>query len=646
MFREFEVDNLEKSKEVLEDLIENNLSKINELLSIKSKTYTNFIEPYQIMSEELSEFLTPLYHLDSVVNSELTQKVYIETIPIVSEYQTSLSQNEKIYSAIKEIYENETLNDSQKKVLEKELKDFRLSGVDLEESKKNRLKEINLELDKISQEFSQNLINATNEYELIIENEDDIKELPISEKNSAKFDDNGTSKYRFTLQMPSYLAYMTYGSNDSIREELYRAYSTRAAQNGSLISKTLKLKKEKANILGFDNYAQLSIASKDAKSVDDVKEFLRDLAKKGKSRAKNELKELEEFAKEPITSYNSTYYSEKLRKAKFDIDEEYYREYFEKNSVLNGLFEFLNNLFGLEFRSVNEKSWHDDVKIYDIYKDNKLLSRIYFDLEARKAKSGGAWMNNWQTYYNLSHKSNLASAFVVCNFPPSKDDQPSLLRHSDVVTLFHEMGHALHHLLSSSSEPFTSGINGVLWDVIEFPSQFMEYFAYEEEVLKIFAKHYKSGQTLSKEDIDKLIKAKNFQSAMQLLRQVEFALFDIELYSNETISGEDDVQTLLNNIRDEVAVIKPPSYNKFQNGFSHIFAGGYSAGYYSYKWAEVLSADAFIRFIDDGVFNKNSANEFLKILSSGSSIDMSELFFEFKKDNPNIESLLKLDGII
>jgi oligopeptidase A len=452
--------------------------------------------------------------------------------------------------------------------------------------------------------------------------------------------------------MPSYLAYITYGSNREKREEIYKAYTTRAPENGKIIEQILKLKDEKVKILGFDSYAQYSLETKMAKTTQEVVSFLEELALKGKDRALEELEEIKEYAKkdgiEDIQSFDMSYYSEKIKKEKYDLDEEYYRPYFEQNSVLNGFFDFLKEVFEIEFTLTDAKAWDEKVKVYNISEKGNVIARIYIDLEARKDKRGGAWMNNWHSHYvNSKGEKQLPTAYIVCNFPQSTENTPSLLRHSDVVTLFHEMGHALHHLLSKVPEAFVSGISGVAWDVVEFPSQFLEYFSYDKEVLKLFAKHYKTGEVLSDEAIDRIIKAKNFQSSMGMLRQIEFALFDFKLHE-KLYKTEEEVQILLDEIREKYSVSKPPKYNKFQNGFSHIFAGGYAAGYYSYKWAEVLSADAFYMFIDSGrVLNKELATKYKNIvLKNGGSKDMDQLFFEFASRNPSVDSLLKIDGII
>ncbi|PLY06585.1 MAG: peptidase M3 [Arcobacter sp.] len=654
MFKEFNIDNLENSRNDLELLLTSSKEKIDELLKIEEKSYENFVKPYEEVGESIGDFVTPIFHIDSVKNSEITQKVYEECLPLISNYETEISQNDNIYRSLKDIQDNSniSLNDIQKKVLENEIRDFKLSGCHLNNEKKETLKELNLKLSELSHKFSQNLLNATNAYEMIIEDFEDVKEIPKSDLELASFEEDGKIKYKFTLQMPSYLAYITYGTSREKREEIYKAYTTRAPENGKIIEEILKLKDEMVKILGFKNYASYSLATKMAKDEQDVVSFLEELALKAKNRALEEIDELKEYAKEDgisdIKSFDLSYYSEKLKKEKYDLDEEFYRPYFEQDSVLNGFFNFLNEVFNIKFTKTEASAWDKNAKVYDISEDGKTIARIFIDLEARKEKRGGAWMNNWHSYYiDKDGQEHLPTAYIVCNFPQSSDTTPSLLRHSDVVTLFHEMGHALHHLLSKVPEAMVSGISGVAWDVVEFPSQFLEYFAYDKEVLKLFAKHYETKEILSDEAIDKIIKAKNFQSSLATLRQVEFALFDFKLHQ-KLYTSEEKIQILLDGIREKYAAITPPSYNKFQNGFSHIFGGGYAAGYYSYKWAEVLSADAFYMFIDSGkVLNKELAIKYKDtILKNGGSKDMDKLFYELTSRNPSVDSLLKIDGII
>jgi len=645
-FLEFRCD-LENFIQELSTLLKQNNQKVKELLTQDKKTYASFVKPMQMMEEKLEHFFTPLSHLNAVENSEKTQEVYTESLPVITEYATQLSQNIDIYTAYKTIQaeEKESLNFEQLRVLELNIKHFELSGAHLDAKTKERLQEINIRKSELSNQFSQNLLDATNAYEYIITDEADIEGLPSSEIENAKFDDEGITKYKFTLQMPSYIAYMTYGKNAQIREELYRAYVSRAPENGKIIEEILALKDEMSKLLGFTNYVEYSLSSKMAEDETTVLNFLEKLQDNSRAQAKKELEELQKIAPEKLRSFDTGYYSEILKKEQYDIDEEEYRPYFEQQSVVNGMFNFLDKLFGMSFKKVDEKLWSEKASSYDVYVANKLRARIYLDLEARESKRGGAWMHNYQTHcVDEVGEEQLASAFVVCNFPSSSETTPSLLRHDDVVTLFHEMGHTIHHILSMVNENEVSGVNGVEWDAVEFPSQFLENFAYEPEVLKMFATHYKTKETISDEMIDKLVRSKNFMSAMGMLRQLEFSIFDMKVHNG--VYNEDQVQTLLDTIRKDTALIQTPEYNKFQNGFAHIFAGGYAAGYYSYKWAEVLSADAFYAVIDEGIFDSTTAQKYLSIvLKGGGAKGMGTLFKELMNREPDTDQLLRLNGI-
>ncbi len=645
-------ENLHELKEKVLNQIEENKKKIAELLKIENKTYTNFVKPYDILNVELGKLFQPIAHLNYVKNSPITQEIYSSLLPILTEYYTDLSQNEEIYKAFKEIYEKEApnLNYQQKKVLEDAIRDFELSGVSLPEEKRNKVKQINIKLSNLQNSFAQNLLNATNSYEMIIEDYEDVKELPETDLETAKEERNGKTVYKFTLHQPSYIAYMTYGSNREKREELYRAYSTRAPENDKILEEILALRHEKATLLGFKNYAELSLTTKMAASPEEVIEFLRYLAKESKPKAEEEFKELNDFAKkhgfqDEIQAYDFAYWAEKLKKEKINVNDEEYKPYFEKSQVVQGLFEFLKRLFKLNFEKVDAPVWDETVDVFHVYKDGNLIGRLYMDLEAREGKRDGAWMDEWIPHYiDLEGKTVLPVAHIVANFAPSSKEVPSLLRPYDVETLFHEMGHALHHLLSKVEEPSVSGTSGVEWDAVEFPSQFLEQFAYEPSVLKTFAKHYKTGEPMPEEMIKRLKKNKTFLSGLAMVRQLEFALFDMLIHLNKYTAKE--VQEILDKVREEVAVIKPPKYNKFQWSFSHIFAGGYAAGYYSYKWAEVLSADAYFIFVDNGIYNDEVAESFYEeVLSKGGSKPAKEIFKSFAGREPDKDAILKLAGI-
>ena len=645
-FLQFEC-HLDTFIDTLNATIKQNNAGMEKSLKIEKKTYANFVKPMQMMEEKLELFFTPLSHLNAVNNSTTTQEVYSASLPIITEYSTQLSQNLEIYNAYKEILEKEqhTLSYEQVRVLKLNIQNFELSGAHLDNATKARLEEINVALSEHSNDFSQNLLNATNAYEYIIEDEKDLEGLPASEVQTALFEENGLKKYKFTLQMPSYIAYMTYGTNEKIREELYKAYVSRAPENAKIIDKILKLKNEMSKLLGFANYAEYSLAQKMAKDEKSVVNFLEALLHDSQTQAKEEFAQLEKFAGKKIKSYDSAFYSELLKKEQYEIDEEEYRPYFEQKSVVTGMFSFITQVFQVEFKKVDLKLWDEKAFAYDMYQDTKLIARLYLDLEARESKRGGAWMHNWQSHHKDENDvEQLASAFVVCNFPPSTSTTPSLLRHDDVVTLFHEMGHALHHTLSCVDENEVSGVNGVEWDAVEFPSQFLENFAYEPKVLKLFASHHTTQEILPDKMIHKLVRAKNFLSAMGMLRQLEFSLFDFKLHS-KLYQGE-EVQNLLDLLRKQTALIETPSYNKFQNGFAHIFAGGYAAGYYSYKWAEVLSADTFYKVVDEGIFNSQTAKKYLDIiLKGGGAKSMEVLFKELMGREADTKNLLRLNGI-
>ena len=645
MFQEFKITNLEQFPQDLDALLNHQREIINNITTNDERSYEKVLKPLQDLDEELGLFFTPLSHLNSVMNSEETQKAYEESIPLLSKFSSEIAQNEALFKKIETIKSN---SDEAKKVVEHEIRDFVLSGVNLPDEQKKRMEEISLKLSELSNQFSQNLLDATNAYELIITDAKDVEGLPQSDIDAAKEELEGKTIYKFTLQIPSYLAYMTYGPNREFRKELSKAYATRAPQNAEIIDQILALKNEKAKLLDFDSYAHYALETRDASKQEDVIGFLNDLADAALPQAKKELAELKAYAKktdgiEDLSGYDVGYYSEKLKKEKFDYDDAMTKPYFQQSKVLLGLLDIVSELFSVTFKAADVPTWHECVKPFDIFDEGKLSGRIYFDLEARKEKRGGAWMNDWETHYvDSKGEQHFASAFIVCNFSPTTKETPSLLRHDDVVTLFHEMGHAIHHLFGKCTERSVSGINGVAWDVVEFPSQFLENFAYEAAILKRFGFHYETGEPISDELMAKIKETKNFQAALGILRQVEFSLFDFMLHQN-LYQGE-EVQRLIDSIRKKTSLLESPSYNKFQHGFAHIFAGGYAAGYYSYKWAEVLSADAFFSCLDDDAgFDKEHAQGYKEfILANGGSKEMSELYEEWLGRKADVKSLTKL----
>ncbi|RLA71521.1 MAG: M3 family peptidase [Epsilonproteobacteria bacterium] len=649
MFQTFQIENLESFPQRLEALLNQQRKAIETITDSVTIQYSDILKPMQDLDEELNLFFAPLAHLNAVGNSKETQKAYEASLPLLSKFSSEMVQNIALFAKIEQIQ----IEDAEAAtVVKHEVRDFILSGAKLPETEKKQLEEISLKLSELSNRFSQNLLDATNAYELIIEDPKDVKGIPESDLAHAMVEKEGKTLYRFTLQIPSYLAYMTYGPKREYREALYKAYSTRAPENAEVIDEILILKDEKAKILGFDNYAEYALETRDAKDEGEVIDFLEALAGLSLDQGRVELEELRIFAKkvdklEILQSYDVGFYSEKLKKEKFDFDDTMTKPYFLQEKVLSGMLEIVSELFSVRFALIDVPVWNEKVKVYDIYdlgENSELLSgRIYFDLEAREEKRGGAWMNDWETHFiDSKGKQHAASAFVVCNFSPSSAEHPSLLRHDDIVTLFHEMGHAIHHLFGTSKERSISGINGVAWDVVEFPSQFLENFAYEKAILRRFGFHYETGEAIPDLLLEKIKETKNFQAAMGMLRQIEFALFDFKLH--QKLYQGDEVQQLLNSIREKTSVMTPPEYNKFQHGFAHIFGGGYAAGYYSYKWAEVLSADAFFSCLDeqDG-FNTEMAKGYKRyILSRGGSQEMSSLYREWLGRKADLKSLIKL----
>jgi len=645
MFQTFTINHLETFPQRLESLLNTHREIINEITESDDISYEKVLKPLQDLDEALGLFFTPLSHFNAVMNSDETQKAYEESLPLLSKFSSEMAQNVALFQKIEQI---KTEKREAKTVVGHEVRDFVLSGVKLPKKEKKQMEEISLKLSTLSNNFSQNLLDATNAYELTITDEKDVEGMPESDIAAARKEVEGKTVYRFTLQTPSYLAYMTYGPNRKYRKELSKAYSTRAPENTKVIDKILALKNEKAKLLGFESYAQYALMTRDAQCEKDVTDFLNNLLDAALPQAKNELEMLKAFALKTdnihnLKSYDVAYYSEKFKKEKFDFDDTMTKPYFEQKKVLEGLLGIVSELFDITFESATVPVWHHCVKSFDIFDNGALSGRIYFDLEARKEKRGGAWMNDWETHFiDSKGDTHLPSAFVVCNFSPATEETPSLLRHDDVVTLFHEMGHAIHHLFSECQERSVSGINGVAWDVVEFPSQFLENFAYEAAILKRFGFHYETGEPISKALTTKIKETKNYQAALGILRQVEFSLFDFTLHQG--LYQGDEVQTLLDGIRERTSLLPTPKYNKFQHGFSHIFSGGYAAGYYSYKWAEVLSADAFFACIDakDG-FDKEKAKGYkAHVLAKGGSREMSELYAQWLGQKADIRSLMRL----
>jgi len=634
--------------EVLKKRLKEAQGSIEDLLKTGGKTYENFFNEMEIIDEEISKFIQPILNENSTYITDLGKELYKEFIPVMNEYTSKINQNEDIAKVVMDIYENEELDAVKRRILEQRILELKSSGIGIEDEKKKRIKEINLELAKLSNDFSQNITDATNAYEMIVDDGRVIEEMPETDKATAVTEDG---KWKFTLHAPSYISFMTYCMDREMRGGLYRAYVTRAPQNEEIAEKVLKLRGEKAEILGYRNYREFSVASKTADSGEEVIEFLKKLGEDALPTAKKEAKELLEVARElgyeGIEYYDTAYLGRKLREKKYNFDPSEVKPYFEMKKVLNGMFDFLGDLFNMEFiLQEDAELWSDKAYSYEVRKDGILLGCLLLDLETGETKRGGAWANSCQrSYLKPDGTREYSIGKITCNFPKSVGEVPSLLSQSDVVTLFHEMGHALHNITSSVDEVSVAGFAGTEWDVVEYPSQWFQEFANNKNILKRFAKHHITGEVVPDELLDRMFESQKFGEGMAINRQIEFGLFDMLIH--DTTETAKEIQRELDQVRDLVNPLTTPEYNRFQNQFSHIFAGGYAAGYYSYKWAEVLSADSYMEMTRGDKVDKELANIFYeKLLSKGGSKNMKESFVEVHKRQPDGKALLKLVGIL
>lgn len=636
-----------------------------ELLSKGVNDWQHLIEPLELADDRLSNVWSPISHLNSVKNSPALREAYNAVLPALSEYQTEVAQNQALYQAIKQVAETENgLNSAQRKLLDDTIQGFELSGVGLEDADKQRYAEIVQTLSQLQTKFEENVLDATQGWFKHITNQDDLQGVPETALAIAQqaAEQRELSGWVITLDFPAYYPVITYADNAALRQEIYTAYVTRASDQGPnggewdntpLISEILALRHELASLLGFANYAEYSLATKMADKVTDVVSFLEDLAARSKGQAEKELADLRQFARteygvDTLQAWDMAYYGEKYRAAKFAISQEELRPYFPANDVVDGLFAVVAKLFGLSITpQEGVEVYHDDVQFYVIHDaQNELRGYFYLDLYARENKRGGAWMDVCRTRYAINGKEQAPVAYLTCNASPPTATQPALFTHDDVVTLFHEFGHGLHHMMTRVDYPSISGIAGVEWDAVELPSQFLENWCWEKSALDMFARHYQTGEALSEEQFDKMLAAKNFQSGMMMLRQLEFSLFDIRLHAEYSAETTLSAQAVLDDVRQTVSVMLPPEYNRFQNSFSHIFAGGYAAGYYSYKWAEVLSADAYSAFEEAGVFDQATGQRFVKeVLEVGGSRPAAESFAAFRERPADIQPLLRHSGI-
>jgi len=631
-----------------------------------------FVVPLEAVTERLGRAWGVVGHLNAVVDTPALRAAYNENLPKVTEFWTELGQNLKLfekYKALQASNEYTTLSSARKRIVDNAVRDFRLGGAELADTQKTRFAEIQEQLAALSTRFSENVLDATNAYELIIEDEARLAGLPEDVKQAAQAsaEREGKTGWRFSLHFPSYFPVLQYADDRALRETLYRANATKASElgenadwdNTQLIADILQLRDEEAKLLGYANFAEVSLVPKMASAPSQVIQFLNDLAQRARPFAENDLAELRAFAKaklglDQLEAWDITYASEKLREKRYAFSEQEVKRYFPEHRVIGGLFRLIRNMFGVDIKSDNSPLWHQDVTFYRIEKKGQLVGQFYLDLYARNGKRGGAWMDDARGRKNLAGDLQTPIAYLTCNFtePAFVDGvkKPAYFTHDEVITLFHEFGHGLHHMLTAVDELGVSGISGVEWDAVELPSQFMENFCWEWDVLQHMTEHAESGEPLPRSLYDKMIAAKNFQSGLQMLRQVEFSLFDMRLHFDYQPNGQQTVAELLAEVRHQVAVIIPPAFNRFQHSFSHIFAGGYAAGYYSYKWAEVLSADAYGAF-EEAQGDPNRLAEtgiafHREILSVGGSRPALESFTAFRGRAPSIDALLRHNGMV
>ena len=649
----------------IDHLLERNRARIAELVEQPMDSWDSLVGEIEQINDELAQAWSPVSHLNAVQNSEEIREAYNACLPKLSEYFTELGQNAKLYKAYSAFVETDaykSLTDAQKKVIANSLRDFRLAGIGLEQEKQKRYAQLQLELSELTTKFSENVLDATQGWVKQVSDEAELVGLPehvlVAAKGAAEA--KSLDGWLLTLDFPVYYAVMLHSENRSLREEFYTAFATRASDQGpkagewdnsELIEKILVARLELANLLGFANYAQYSLATKMAQSTDQVVQFLEDLADKSRPQASKELQELRQFAKEQaglehLEAWDMTFYAEKLKQARFNISQQELRPYFPLPRVLDGLFAVTQRLFGVDVKEIQAfDSYHQDLRLFQLSRDGQIVAHCFLDPFARSGKRGGAWMDDCRVRRRVDTQVQLPVAYLVCNFTAPNPGEPALLTHDEVTTLFHEFGHGLHHMLTQMEHADISGINGVAWDAVELPSQFMENWCWEPQALALISGHYETGEPLPQVMLERLLSAKHFQSGMMMVRQLEFSLFDFVLH-RDFEPGQTSVQLVLDQIREKVAVVSPPAFNRFQHSFSHIFAGGYAAGYYSYKWAEVLSADAFSRFEEEGIFNEKTGLDFrTAILEKGGSKEPMELFVDFRGREPEVDALLRHSGI-
>ena len=637
-----------------------------QIAAIKAQTHTdwaNTVEKLTDITERVGRIWSVVSHLNSVVDTPELRAVYNELMPEITIFFTEIGQDIELYNRfkiIKNSAEFDTLSPAQQTKLNHDLRDFVLSGAELPPEQQAELAQLQTEGAQLGAKFAQNIQDATDAFGIHFDDAAPLAGIP--EDSLAMFaaaaQSEGKTGYKIGLQIPHYLAVIQYADNRELREQIYRAYVTRASElsddgkfdNTANIDRTLENALKTAKLLGFKNYAELSLATKMADTPEQVLNFLHDLARRAKPFAEKDFAEIKAFARESLNiedpqSWDLSYAAEKLRQAKYAFSETEVKKYFPISKVLAGLFAQIKKLYGIELAEKTVPVWHKDVRYFELKQDGQTIGGVYMDLYAREGKRGGAWMDGYKSRRRFADGTlQLPTAYLVCNFTPPVGNKEARLSHDEIITLFHETGHGLHHLLTQVDEVGVSGINGVEWDAVELPSQFMENFVWEYDVLAQMSSHEETGAVLPKELFDKMHAAKNFQRGMFLVRQMEFALFDMEIYHQEDEGRLKEWPQILDKVRQEVAVTQPPAYNRFALSFSHIFAGGYSAGYYSYAWAEVLSADAYAAFEESDDVAETGRRFWKEILAVGGSRSAAESFKAFRGREPSLDALLRHSG--
>lgn len=660
---QFDQITLAELKQKIESCIAEGQKFLNELTETPDSAQEQLaiLEHVDTLENNMSEAWGILSHLNAVKNNAETREVYQALLPGLSEYYTQLGQHTALYQTYQHVHDAPVFTDlpaAQQSAIKLALRDFKLSGVALEGEAKKRYAEISARLSQLSSDFSNHVLDATQAYFRPL-NEDELAGLSASNIELLKQygKQHELDQPVATLDFPSYLAIMTHSENRSLREEIYKAYTTRASDqsdksefdNTAVMEEILSLRQEMAALLGFNNYAEYSLASKMAPSVDAVDEFLRDLAEHARAPAEKEIAELKAIAAEDgiteLQPWDSSYYSEKLKMQQFNLSQEALKPYFPTPKVIQGLFSIVNRLYGIQVIEREAPLWHPDAHYFELEDQGEVIGGFYFDLYARQGKRGGAWMSGFRSRMRTHDGVQKPICYMVGNFTPPVGDKPALLSHDEVITLFHEFGHGLHHMLTEVDNISVAGTHGVAWDAVELPSQFMEFWAWDQDSLNLLSEHIETKEVLPADLLKALLDARFFQSGMQTLRQLEFALFDLTIHRANPALNAEQVQATLNEIRDKYAVLATTPYNRFQHSFSHIFAGGYAAGYYSYKWAEVLASDAFDRFETEGIFNTDTGHAFRKnILAVGGKDTALDAFVNFRGREPKIDALLRHQG--